>query len=92
MAIIILSNPKTGFPLSIMEATYLTALRTGAAGGVAAKFLARAESKRVALVGCGVQARTQLQALLELFNIQYVKVWGFKHGEAATFIKEFERF
>ena len=92
MAIIILSDPKTGFPLSIMEATYLTALRTGAAGGVAAKFLARAESKRVALVGCGVQARIQLQGLLELFDIRYVKVWGFKRGEATTFIKEFERF
>lgn len=87
MAIVILSDPKNGFPLCIMDATYLTSLRTGAAGGVAAKFLAKRESKNVALVGCGVQARTQLAALLELFDIRQVKVWGLTSKEATKFIK-----
>ena len=45
MAIIILSDPETGFPLCVMDATYATALRTGAAGGVAAKHLARPERR-----------------------------------------------
>ncbi len=90
MAIIILSNPSNGFPLCIMEATYLTALRTGAAGGVAAKFLARPDSRKVALVGCGVQARTQFQALMEVFDIREVKVWGIKDKETREFIGEFK--
>lgn len=85
MAIIILSDPKNGFPLCIMDGTYATNLRTGAAAGVAAKYLARRNSKVVGLVGCGAQARTQLQALNELFNIEEVKVWGNK----SLYIKEF---
>jgi len=86
MGIIILSDPATGFPLCVMDATYLTALRTGAAGGVAAKFLARKESRKVALVGSGAQAHTQLTALLELFNIDEVKVWGPRPKEITRFI------
>ncbi|UCG35652.1 MAG: alanine dehydrogenase [Candidatus Omnitrophota bacterium] len=86
MGIIILSDPATGFPLCVMDATHLTALRTGAAGGVAAKFLARKESRKVGLVGCGVQARTQLAAIFEIFNIDEVKVWGPKPKEIMCFI------
>ena len=53
MAMIILSDPRNGLPLCIMEATLITNLRTGAAGGVAAKYLAREDSSIVGLVGCG---------------------------------------
>ena len=90
MAIIILSDPSNGFPLCIMEAAYLTALRTGAAGGVAAKFLARPDSKKVALVGCGVQAGTQLQAIREIFDIRKVKIWGINDKEMREFIRKFK--
>ncbi len=86
MGIIILSDPATGFPLCIMDATHLTALRTGAAAGVAAKFLAKKDSKRIALVGCGAQAYTQLAAILEIFNISQVNVWGPEPGEIIRFI------
>lgn len=88
MAIIILSDPSNGFPLCVMDATYATALRTAAAGGVAAKYLARGDSRRIALVGCGVQAKTQLLVLNELFDIKQVNVWGLKRAEAAGFIRE----
>jgi alanine dehydrogenase len=91
MGVNILSDPKTGFPLCVMEATYLTSLRTGAAGGIAAKYLAPVNSKRIALVGCGVQAKTQLEALLEIFDICNVKVWGLTFAEANKFIKEFKK-
>ena len=47
MAVIILNDPKTGFPLSIMDATALTSIRTGAAGGVAAKYLAFQKSQMI---------------------------------------------
>ncbi len=86
MAVIILSDPRNGFPLCLMEATYATALRTGAAGGIAAKYLARADSRKIALVGCGVQARMQLLALNKLFNIEEVRVWGMKPHEAKRVI------
>ena len=75
MALIILSDPKTGFPLAVMDGTHITNLRTGAAGGVAAKHLANKDSKIVSLIGCGVQARTQLMALKELFKIKQVRIY-----------------
>jgi len=88
MAVIILSDPHTGFPLCVMDATLLTNLRTGAAGGVAAKYLAREDSSIVGLVGCGAQARTQLLALKELFRIKLVYVWGNKLRPARKFLKD----
>jgi len=57
MGTYILSDPKTAFPLAIMDATLLTALRTGAAAGVATKWLANPGFDRVGFIGCGVQAR-----------------------------------
>ncbi len=53
----ILSDPRTAFPLAIMDATVLTALRTGAAAAVATKHLANPSFQRVGFIGCGVQAR-----------------------------------
>ncbi len=87
MAVVILNDPKSGFPLSIMDATELTSIRTGAAGAVAAKYLARKNSRRVALVGCGVQARTQLLGLREIFKITNVNVWGKEKTDAQKFVK-----
>lgn len=92
MAVIILSDPKTGFPLCIMDATLITNLRTGAAGAVAAKYLAREDSSIVGLVGCGAQARTQLLALKELFRIKLVYVWGNKLEYARKFLKDTKHF
>jgi alanine dehydrogenase len=75
MATIILVNPKNGAPLAIMGGTRVTSMRTGAAGGVAAKYLARKDSKVVGLVGAGAQARTQLMALKEVLKrIEEVRV------------------
>lgn len=91
MAIIILSDPSNGLPLCVMDATYATALRTAAAGGVAAKYLARGDSQKVALIGCGMQAKTQLLALKELFDIKQVNVWGLDRQEALLFIREMRR-
>jgi ornithine cyclodeaminase/alanine dehydrogenase len=61
--IYILSDPATAVPLALMDATYLTAARTGAAAGVASKYLARGDARSVGLIGCGVQAHTALAAL-----------------------------
>jgi len=74
MATIILNDPQTGALLAVMDGTYITNLRTGAAGGIAAKYLARKDSKIIGLVGAGAQAETQLLALQCLFKIEKVKV------------------
>jgi len=62
IGVFILSDPVTGYPLAIMDATWLTALRTGAAAAVATKHLARADARTLALIGCGAQARSALVA------------------------------
>ncbi len=70
MAVLIYNDPETGFPLAVMDATHLTNLRTGAAGGIAGKYLARRDSRVIGFIGCGMQAETQFMALKEIFDIE----------------------
>jgi 2,3-diaminopropionate biosynthesis protein SbnB len=63
IGLIVLSDPDTGVPLAIMDGTVVSAMRTGAVSGLAARSLARDGARIVALLGAGVQARTQLMAL-----------------------------
>ncbi len=88
MAVFILNDPKNGFPLAIMDATFLTSLRTGAAGGVAAKHLARENSKVFGFIGCGKQAMFQLLAIKEIFDIELVKAYDISERAELVF-KEF---
>ena len=67
-ALYILSDPDTASPLAILDGTLLTAWRTGCAGGVASKFLARPKPRTLGLVGCGVQARVLIDAHRALFG------------------------
>jgi alanine dehydrogenase len=76
MAVILLVDPATGAPIAIMGGTTITDMRTGAAGSIAAKYLARNDSKVVGLVGAGAQARSQLMALLEVYKKLEVRVWS----------------
>ncbi len=62
-ATIVLNDPYKGIPVAIMDGTLISAVRTGAMGGVAAKYLARPDSKTVGVIGAGVQARTMLASL-----------------------------
>jgi ornithine cyclodeaminase/alanine dehydrogenase len=73
--LIILNDPETGIPLSVMDCTWITAKRTGAATAVAAKYLARPDSKIVGILGCGVQGRSNLEALKVLFPVQRVMAY-----------------
>lgn len=74
MALLVLNSPRTGAPQAVMGATYLTSMRTGAAGGIAARALARPDSCVVGMVGAGAQARTQLLAMRRFFDIKRVIV------------------
>ena len=76
MATIILCDPHTGCPLAIMDGTHITNIRTGAAGAVAVKYLARNNSSIIGFIGAGIQARTQLLAISEVLpKIGQVKVF-----------------
>ena len=89
MATIILVDPKNGAPLALMGGTWITAMRTGAAGGVAAKYLARKDSKIIGLVGAGVQARTQLAALISLYGeLDEVRVWSRTASARESYVSE----
>ena len=91
MAIIILVDPKNGAPIAIMGGTWVTGIRTGAAGGIAAKYLAKKDCKVVGLVGAGAQARTQLMALISLYKkIEEVRVWSLPDGTKEAFVAEME--
>jgi len=70
--LLILNDPKTGMPLAVMDCVWITAMRTGAATAVAAKYLARLESETVGILGCGVQGRSNLEALNVLFRLRRV--------------------
>jgi len=61
--LLILNDPETGMPLAVMDCVWITAKRTGAATAVAAKYLARPNSEVVGILGCGVQGRSNLEAL-----------------------------
>jgi alanine dehydrogenase len=89
MAVIILNDPQTGFPLALMDGTYVTSLRTGAAGALAAKYLSRENAKVAGFVGCGAQARSQLSCLLEVRKISKVKIWQFQEDKACA--KDFQQ-
>ena len=75
MAVIIYSDPDTGYPLAVMDATEITAFRTGATAAIAAKYLARRDAHVLGIFGAGRQAYTQILAHAELFDLREVRVY-----------------
>jgi ornithine cyclodeaminase/alanine dehydrogenase len=68
----VLNDVETGVPYAVMDCTWITAYRTAAATALSAKYLARADSHTVAILACGVQGRSNLEALSTLFPITRV--------------------
>jgi ornithine cyclodeaminase/alanine dehydrogenase-like protein (mu-crystallin family) len=87
-ALMVLNNVETGEPLVAMEAAYLTALRTGAAAGVAAKYLVRRNARTAVIFGAGAQARTQLQGLAAVRGIEKAYVFDINAEAAERFATE----
>lgn len=89
-AVMFLMDAHTGSPLAIIDGTVITSLRTGAAGGVAVKYLANIDGPvRVGIVGAGVQARTQLAAIKEVISsIEEVRVADLNVEKAKKFAEE----
>jgi ornithine cyclodeaminase len=76
-----LFDAATGMPLAAIEADFLGMMRTGAAGGVAAKVLSRPESAVVGLIGAGWQAQSQLEALCRVRSIRQVRLYARDAGK-----------
>jgi ornithine cyclodeaminase/alanine dehydrogenase len=87
-ATILLLHGVTGVPLCVMDGGYITATRTGAAGAVAAKYLARPDAEEVAIIGAGTQGRLQLRALLEVRGIKGVRVYDTVSEWARSYVEE----
>lgn len=85
---VLVIDPHSGAPLALIEGASLTALRTGAGGGLAAEVLARRDASIVGLFGASVQARVQLQAVLAVRNIQEVRVFSRSRATAEKFTAE----
>jgi alanine dehydrogenase len=89
MATLILIDPKNGAPIAVMDATWITDMRTGASGGVAAKHLARKDPKIIGLVGAGAQARTQVMALCSVYKkLEEIRVWSRTKETRKAFVAE----
>ena len=90
--LIVLNDVETGLPLAVMDATWVTAMRTGAASAIAARHLARPDSAVVAIIGCGVQARTNLEALaVVLPRLATVRAHDLHPDRARAFAEEMRR-
>lgn len=86
--LLILNDTETGIPLAVMDCTWITAMRTGAATAVAAKYLARPEASSVGILGCGVQGKSNLQALAALFPLKRVVAYDVVSFQVERFEKE----
>lgn len=87
-AIVILNDPRTGIPVSLMEASLITAYRTGAATAVGALYLANRESHVLGIIGASFQGRYQLLALAETFDLKECKIYDIDENAAATYKSE----
>jgi ornithine cyclodeaminase/alanine dehydrogenase len=73
--LLIFNDVETGLPVAVMDCIWITAKRTGAATAIGAKYLARPDSKTVGILGCGVQGRSNVEALDVLFPLERVMAY-----------------
>ena len=89
MAVLIYNDPETGYPLAVMDATEITAYRTGATAAIASKYLARQDSHSLGIIGAGRQAYTQILAHAEVFDLRLIKVFDCSRAAIERLIKSF---
>ena len=88
MATIFLIDPQTGMPLAIMDGRLITEMRTAAVSAAATKLLAAPDSKVLAILGSGVQARSHAEALRLVRNFEEIRVWSSTREHAKQFAEE----
>lgn len=91
IAWIAVNDPETGMLEALIEANYLTSVRTGAVTGVAARYLAPMDSRSIAVIGCGVQGRTQAWAVAETFDLERINIFDISRCRMKQFKTEIGR-
>ena len=86
--LLILNDAETGLPYAVMDCTWITAYRTGAASALAAKYLARQQSQVAGILACGVQGRTNLLALATLFPLKRVYAYDILPDVQRRYVEE----
>ena len=86
--LLILNDEETGLPYSVMDCTWITAYRTGAATALSAKYLARLQSETAGILACGVQGRTNLEALAAVFPLRRAYVFDVDKGRQQRYAVE----
>src|SRR5215472_3731806 len=87
---IMLADATNGTPLAIIESGSVTALRTGAATAVAAKYLARSDARTATVVGCGVQGELQLAAIAVVLPLERVRLFDLDYARAEALARRAE--
>lgn len=86
--LLILNSTETGLPLAVMDAVWLTGMRTGAATALSARHLARPDASVLGMLGCGVQGRTNLTALNVIFPLREIRAYDVDKEAAARYVKD----
>lgn len=86
--LLVLNDDQTGLPLAVMDCTWITAYRTGAATALSAKYLARPDSAVAGILACGVQGRTNLHALAALFPLTRAYAYDVDRGRQDRYVAE----
>jgi ornithine cyclodeaminase/alanine dehydrogenase len=86
--LLIFNDVTTGLPLAVMDCVWITAKRTGASSAISARHLARPDSAVLGILGCGVQGRSHVEAMRELFPISKVRAYDLNQGVQKTFASD----
>lgn len=89
--LLVLCDAENGRPLAVMDSMEITTLRTGATTAVAARYLARKDSRVAMVCGCGIQGRVQLQALTRVLPLEQAFAYDTAKGRAAEFAGQLSR-
>ena len=86
--LVIYNDFETGLPLAVMDCVWITAKRTGAASAISARHLARPESSVMGMLGCGVQGRSHVEAMKELFPLKKILAYDLNEDAKNKFAAE----
>jgi ornithine cyclodeaminase/alanine dehydrogenase-like protein (mu-crystallin family) len=88
LGLVVLFDAEIGFPMAVMDAAEVTAIRTAAASAVATRALARKDASHLAILGTGEQAVTHLEAISKVRTLRSIRVWGRSVDKAERFAEE----
>ncbi len=88
VAWIVVNDPETGMIEALLDGTYLTAMRTGAVTGVAARYLAPKDTRVAAVIGCGVQGKTQAMAVAKACELETIRLFDLSDERMRRFAEE----